>query len=494
MSAMVWGWNYAAGPGEYTQAFLERTRDAAAFEAWCERESERRARLRHLLAFSAGQSPYAGLAPFSLLSLQNEAVDLAGLSSKAHREMVRWHLATNLFPAVPESMVDACVAANHAMRSVNPSPGAMIELPSTVSYRTREGRVLRCAPAAEIVRQHSLSRFVATDEDALRRAADREWHLDDALHAWQAANQGRWELSSPAPSWPEFVTLLLVGRNQLEAGEDDDPAEQDLIRSWWGDGGWRRGYNAGWWDTETVYLMSLPLPEPAPGRSKGHHPHPLVNGDLAAVDDSEPRHPAQLVSEDELHKFLRCYLEYRALLASGNEARARDLAALLGKVFAPFRNRGEDSMLLELISRDLRQRIVDYFPFLALELRQAGMLDLAESLWPSDPGGSRPFHIPQNFEAVIRIAITHDLASSMRVAQLWEELMRIQTTGAIIDDNLVLGYAVAFQRDFGAAKRAEDTIRMHELQAGLTNVVELIRGRPAMASLLTALISPPTPT
>lgn len=87
---------------------------------------------------------------------------------------------------------------------------------------------------------------------------DRAWGLQDALEAWELANAGKWELPSPIPSWPEFVTLLLVGRNFLEPGEEDDPSEPDQIRSWWGPGGWRRGYNPGWWDAQTVRLMSLP--------------------------------------------------------------------------------------------------------------------------------------------------------------------------------------------------------------------------------------------
>ena len=57
--------------------------------------------------------------------------------------------------------------------------------------------------------------------------------MDDALEAWKAADQGVWEIPSPAPSWPEYVTVLLVGRNHLVAGVEDDPGEQDQWPQWW---------------------------------------------------------------------------------------------------------------------------------------------------------------------------------------------------------------------------------------------------------------------
>ena len=252
---MTWGWHYDEGPGDYTRAWLQRTDNAVAFSAWHGREALRRARLRERVELDA----FRGNGIFDL-SLHSEAEDIGALKPEASLEdRVAWHLTHNLFPTVPTSMVSVCV---QAIRFAGPGlslDNVWIDLPAPVSFTPGDERIRRSASLAEVIRQHSLSRFIL-DEDGLRYAVGRKWDVNDALEAWDLANEGKWEIPSPIPSWPEFVTLLLVGRNFLEPGEEDDPTERDQIRSWWGTSGWRRGYNAGWWDAKTVHLMSLPDP------------------------------------------------------------------------------------------------------------------------------------------------------------------------------------------------------------------------------------------
>jgi hypothetical protein len=279
---MVWGWNYDDGPGDYTYAWLQRTEDAQAFGAWHARETVRRARLRERIE----RDDFSGNGTFDL-SLQSEAEDLAGLELEASlEERVAWHLTRNLFPAVPTSMVSVC---GQAIRFAGPGlnlDNVRIDLPKLVSFRPGGERIRHSASIAEVIRQHSLSRFIL-DDAGLRQAVGRAWDVNDALEAWDLANEGKWEIPSPIPSWPEFVTLLLVGRNFLEPDEEDDPSEQDQIRSWWGPNGWRRGYNAGWWDAQTVHLMSLPDPvsaAEAPANRERESVHARAAAATAPVD------------------------------------------------------------------------------------------------------------------------------------------------------------------------------------------------------------------
>lgn len=272
---MVWGWHYDDGLGDYTYALLERTGDADRFGAWHKRESLRRELLLKRIELN-------DLSPEHIadLSLGREAGDVGKLSAAASlEEQVAWHLAENLLPAVPPSVASVCAQAVRAARLGFQT--VQIELPASVWFTPGDGRTMRSASVAEIVRQHGLSRFILRDTE-LRRAVDRRWGLEDALEAWWLASEGKWELPSPIPSWPEFVTLLLVGRNFLESGEDDDPSEPDQIRSWWGPGGWRRGFNAGWWDAQTVRLMSLP-----DASNVGVQPvkEEDVAGDVSAIHD-----------------------------------------------------------------------------------------------------------------------------------------------------------------------------------------------------------------
>lgn len=252
---MVWGWNYQDGPGDYAYALLQRTEQAPAFRTWHAREAARRAWLRQRVQLD----DFSGDGVFDL-SLHSEAEDLAELKPGASLEdRVAWHLTNNLFPPVPTSMVSVCT---QAIRFAGPGldlETVWMDLPSSVSFKPADPRMRRSPTIAEVIRQHSLSRFIL-DDDGLRRWVGREWDVNDALEAWDLANEGKWEIPSPIPSWPEYLTLLLVGRNFLSPGEEDDPGERDQIRSWWGTAGWRRGYNAGWWDAETVHLMSLPDP------------------------------------------------------------------------------------------------------------------------------------------------------------------------------------------------------------------------------------------
>lgn len=156
-----------------------------------------------------------------------------------------------------------CVAAIDVARHGLDLDSFTFPLPATASFSPGGDRTQTWVSVREIIRQHSLSRFVL-DDDGVRKAIAREWDVNDALAAWELADEGKWEIPSPIPSWPEFVSLLLVGRNFTEPGEEDDPGERDQIRSWWGPDGWRRSYNVGWWDVDTVQLMSLPEPAPEP--------------------------------------------------------------------------------------------------------------------------------------------------------------------------------------------------------------------------------------
>jgi hypothetical protein len=70
---------------------------------------------------------------------------------------LRWHLQSNHFPPVPESMVGPCVAAIDA---VNEGRGmAKISLPDPVTYRGETE-----APAYEIVRAHHLDPWLIGED------------------------------------------------------------------------------------------------------------------------------------------------------------------------------------------------------------------------------------------------------------------------------------------------------------------------------------------
>lgn len=81
------------------------------------------------------------------------ALDLAGCEFVPRARGIELHLSTNLYPAVPTSMVQACLDAIDAV--VEDDIERLIELPEGVKWRGQE-----LAPAFAIVDAHRLDAFV----------------------------------------------------------------------------------------------------------------------------------------------------------------------------------------------------------------------------------------------------------------------------------------------------------------------------------------------
>lgn len=218
-----WGWDY--GDGEWVMSWFSRSDDYDVFEQWHRREHSRRAWTHEF----------------------RESTDRA----------VESHLRHNLLPAAPLSMMPVCIEAISLAREGRFD--ALLSLPPSVTFADQHGSAIATrATVREIIRQHSLSGF------AQQPHRSNEWGLEAALSAWSQADRGEWELPSPAPSWPEYVTVLLVGRNHLVPGVEDDPSEQDQLREWWDQrsGDWRWDFAEPWWSKQKQTAMTLPGADP----------------------------------------------------------------------------------------------------------------------------------------------------------------------------------------------------------------------------------------
>ena len=71
---------------------------------------------------------------------------------------ISWHLQSNHYPPVPQSMVPACIEAID--NAIAGDWLKMVEMPEGVSYRGS-----RFAPTDAIIEQHHLSTWVELDEE-----------------------------------------------------------------------------------------------------------------------------------------------------------------------------------------------------------------------------------------------------------------------------------------------------------------------------------------
>lgn len=245
-----WGWTY--GGRDYVLAWLDRAKDPEALIAWHEREAGRHRRIAGLRDLG-----HSG-APLDLEARANDPAFPLEFAAGGLETAIARHLAHHLFPAVEGAMVPACIQAlDFVSRGCGDEP---IALPEGVTFANQAGDpTARVAPACEVVRQHSLSSFLRSHEEVAEA-----WDLARALDAWDEAERGEWEVPSPAPTWPEYVTLLLVGRNHLVQGVEDDPNEPEMLRSWWIDeiGDWDRAHAEPWWSHATTDLLNLPDLDP----------------------------------------------------------------------------------------------------------------------------------------------------------------------------------------------------------------------------------------
>lgn len=244
-----WGWDY--GHGDYVLAWLDRAKDPDALAAWHTQEEGRRRRITALREYSHSQAQAPALV---IEALANDPNDPLELTDDRLEDAVSRHIQFHLLPAPPDSMVPACIKAlEHVKQGRHDT---LIALPEGVTYADAAGSpVANAAPAHEVIRQHALTNFLRPAD-----AAVDVWDLARALDAWDEADRGDWEIPSPAPTWPEYVTLLLVGRNHLMPGADDDPSERDMLSSWWAPetGDWDRMHDESWWTIETTEVMNLP--------------------------------------------------------------------------------------------------------------------------------------------------------------------------------------------------------------------------------------------
>lgn len=79
-----------------------------------------------------------------------EGMISAGLSIRA---TLSWHLTSNHYPPVPDSMIDPCIAAIDAINEGDYQ--RMIELPEGIAYKGNN-----TAPAAAIAESHHLAAFI----------------------------------------------------------------------------------------------------------------------------------------------------------------------------------------------------------------------------------------------------------------------------------------------------------------------------------------------
>jgi hypothetical protein len=87
---------------------------------------------------------------------RNFAEDLAGMTSLPISEMLAIHLASNHYPPVPVSMVEACLEAISLANQGD--SGALVELPEGVTWRGETH-----APAYAIVEAHHLEPWLEYD-------------------------------------------------------------------------------------------------------------------------------------------------------------------------------------------------------------------------------------------------------------------------------------------------------------------------------------------
>jgi hypothetical protein len=71
------------------------------------------------------------------------------------RPALSWHLQSNHFPPVPQSMIDPCLAAIEA--AVDDDWDREVELPENISWRGQS-----TVPAAVLIEDHHLGFFVET--------------------------------------------------------------------------------------------------------------------------------------------------------------------------------------------------------------------------------------------------------------------------------------------------------------------------------------------
>lgn len=86
------------------------------------------------------------------------AREIASIGNITLEEQIRWHLLSNHFPPIPESMVQPCIEAIDAFFEDNLDK--LISLPEGVGYRG-----LTVAPAREILIQHHLEAWCEEPEE-----------------------------------------------------------------------------------------------------------------------------------------------------------------------------------------------------------------------------------------------------------------------------------------------------------------------------------------
>lgn len=336
-----WGWDYEGR--DYVLAWLNRAKDPDLLAAWHEQEAARHRRIAGLRDFSHSGAP--------ALDLEARADDPdfpLELASSGLAKAVTRHLTHHLLPPVPESMVPACIQALGLVK--RGEADQLVALPEGVTYADQAGSpVALGAPAREVVRQHSLSNFLRPYEEA-----EQAWDLSRALDAWDEAERGEWEIPSPAPTWPEYVTLLLVGRNHLVPGVEDDSSERDMLRSWWISeaGDWDRMHDESWWSAETAEVMNLPDNDPPMRREltlRADGMDPLASkwidlmGDLAAAKSG--RSPEERWSDR--------ILEILTGVRSAGSFSPDDLGALEEAFVAAFQGRYTSVVATEVVDADL---------------------------------------------------------------------------------------------------------------------------------------------
>lgn len=287
-----WGWTY--GGEDYVLAALNRSNEPEALDNWHRRERVRRHRIAR--AFDP-EDPTPRLV--------REAIDEGLLDPEDQRpDRLRWaietHLQRNLLPAVPLSMVDACLTAIRLAE--NDASDELVELPPEVTFADQYGAPIATHVAAsEVIRQHSLSDFIW--EPLLHNNGATV--VAHALAAWQKADAGTWELPSPAPAWPEYVTVLLLGRNHLVPGVEDEPSEQDDIRQWGSTpGGWDWTYAEPWSSDQTRRSMNLPGPDRASGTSRGGVEFPMREEDSLTEKERDEAGGFSLVAGATFNRLL----------------------------------------------------------------------------------------------------------------------------------------------------------------------------------------------
>ena len=96
-------------------------------------------------------------------SLQaQEFAELTEQGAISLEQSIRWHLRTNHYPPVPESMVDPCIEAIQIVESSqwgDTDQSDPVTLPDGISWRGQD-----TAPAWAIVESHHLESFIRWEE------------------------------------------------------------------------------------------------------------------------------------------------------------------------------------------------------------------------------------------------------------------------------------------------------------------------------------------